>query len=49
MKFSKGFIYTQREAPKDAQSISRKLTIRAGIAHQISAGHYEFTKIGTFN
>jgi len=47
MKFSKGFIYTRHEAPKNAQSISHKLTIRAGIAHQISAGHYGILPLGT--
>lgn len=46
MKLSNGFIRTRRETPKDAQSVSHKLTIRAGIAHQISAGHYGILPLG---
>lgn len=46
MKLSNGFIQTRREAPKEAQSVSHKLTIRAGIAHQISAGHYGMLPLG---
>ena len=47
MEYSKGFIYTRREAPKDAISVSHKLTVRAGIAHQVSAGHYGMLPLGT--
>jgi len=47
MKFSKGFIYTRRENPKDAKSIGHNLTVRAGIAHQICAGHYGLLPLGT--
>ncbi len=46
MKFSKGFIQTRRETPKDAQSISHKLTIRAGIASQVSSGYYAVLPLG---
>jgi prolyl-tRNA synthetase len=47
MRFSKSFIYTRRETPKDVKSISHDLTIRAGIAHQICAGHYGILPLGT--
>jgi prolyl-tRNA synthetase len=46
MKFSNGFIHTRRETPKDAQSASHKLTLRAGIVQQISAGHYGILPLG---
>lgn len=46
MRFSNGFIRTRRETPKDAQSISHKLTLRAGIVQQISAGHYGILPLG---
>ncbi len=38
---------TRREVAKEAQSISHQLTIRAGIAHQVSAGHYGIMPLGT--
>ncbi len=47
MRFSTGFMRTRREVAKEAQSISHQLTIRAGIAHQVSAGHYGILPLGT--
>lgn len=47
MRFRSGFLSTRREVAKEAQSISHQLTIRAGIAHQITAGHYGILPLGT--
>lgn len=47
MKFSKGFIHTRREIPKEAKSISHELSIKAGLVHQVSAGHYDILPLGT--
>lgn len=46
MKYSNGFIRTWRETSKDAQSVSHKLTVKAGLAQQISAGHYGILPLG---
>jgi prolyl-tRNA synthetase len=46
MKFSKGFLRTKREVSKEAQSVSHQLTVRAGLAHQVSAGHYSILPLG---
>lgn len=46
MRFSNGFVRTRRETPKDAQSVSHKLTLRAGMVQQISAGHYGILPLG---
>lgn len=46
MKFSNSFIRTRRETPKDAQSVSHKLTLKAGIVQQITSGHYGILPLG---
>ena len=46
MKFSKGFMRTKRSVGKEAKTVSHQLTLRAGIAHQVSAGHYSILPLG---
>ncbi len=46
MKFSQSLIPTLREAPGDAEVISHKLLIRAGMIRKVSAGIYEFLPLG---
>ncbi len=46
MKFSKMFIPTAKEAPKDASLPSHALLIRAGFAAQIGSGLYNFLPLG---
>ncbi|MDI6860725.1 MAG: proline--tRNA ligase [Caldisericia bacterium] len=46
MYLSKMFVPIQREDPKDAETISHKLMIKAGLIRQISSGIYAFLPIG---
>ncbi|HSD46494.1 MAG TPA: proline--tRNA ligase [Pyrinomonadaceae bacterium] len=46
MRWSKFFIPTLREDPADAEVISHKLLLRAGIIRQLSAGIYSFLPLG---
>lgn len=46
MKFSKYFIPTQKEAPKEAETISHKLMIRAGMIDKVASGVYTFLPLG---
>lgn len=46
MKWSKYFLKTERNAPKDATLESHKLLYRGGYMRQISAGRYAFLPIG---
>ena len=46
MKYSNGFIRTWRETSKDAQLVSHQLTVKAGLAQQISSGHYGILPLG---
>lgn len=46
MRFSKGFLRTKREVSKEAKSVSHQLTLKAGLAHQVSAGHYSILPLG---
>lgn len=46
MYLSKMFIPIQREDPKDAEVVSHKLMIKAGLIRQISSGIYAFLPIG---
>ena len=47
MRYSESFIFTQRESGKDIESASHELTIRAGLAHQVTSGHYNLLPLGT--
>ncbi|MCX7916909.1 MAG: proline--tRNA ligase [bacterium] len=46
MKWSKYFIPTQKEAPKDAETISHKLLIRAGLIDKLASGVYTYLPLG---
>jgi prolyl-tRNA synthetase len=47
MRYSRSFIFTQKEIDKDIEFVGHSLTIRAGLAYQVAAGHYDFLPIGT--
>ena len=46
MRWSRYFIPTLREDPADAEVISHKLLLRAGIVRQLSAGIYSYLPLG---
>src|ERR1041385_9111207 len=46
MRWSQYFIPTLREDPADAEVVSHKLLLRAGIIRQLSAGIYSYLPIG---
>ena len=46
MRWSRYFIPTLREDPADAEVISHKLLLRAGVVRQLSAGIYSFLPLG---
>lgn len=46
MKWSKYFIPTQKEDPKEAETISHKLLIRAGMIDKLASGVYTYLPLG---
>mgnify|MGYP003313306014 CR=1 FL=1 len=46
MKTSKYPLFTQKNEPSDAEIISHKLMIKAGLVRQQSSGQYSFMPIG---
>ena len=46
MRFSKALLHTYREDPADAEAISHKLMIRAGMVRQLAAGLYIYLPLG---
>jgi prolyl-tRNA synthetase len=46
MRWSQFFIPTLREDPADAEIVSHKLLLRAGVIRQLSAGIYSFLPLG---
>jgi len=46
MRWSKGFIPTLRDDPADAEAISHKLMLRAGLVRQLAAGVYSKLPLG---
>jgi prolyl-tRNA synthetase len=46
MRWTRTFLPTLREAPSDAESVSHKLMVRAGLVRQLSAGVYTFLPFG---
>tara|TARA_Y100000816_G_scaffold124858_1_gene87835 strand:- start:302 stop:622 length:321 start_codon:yes stop_codon:yes gene_type:complete len=46
MKASKYPLFTQKNEPSDAEIISHKLMIKAGLVRQQSSGQYSFLPIG---
>jgi prolyl-tRNA synthetase len=47
MRYTQAFIFTHKESGKDVESASHDLTVRAGLAYQVAAGHYDFLPMGT--
>src|SRR3954471_18812018 len=45
-RLSSYFLSTTKEAPSDAQAISHRLTVRAGLARQVAAGLWTFLPAG---
>ena len=45
-RLSRYFLPTTREAPADAEAISHKLIVRAGLARQVGAGLWTFLPAG---
>ncbi|HEV2720533.1 MAG TPA: proline--tRNA ligase [Thermoanaerobaculia bacterium] len=46
MRWSHSFIYTLRESPADADVISQKLMMRAGMIRKVAAGIYTYLPLG---
>src|ERR1051326_4218521 len=46
MRWSKSFLYTWREVPADADVISQKLMMRAGMIRKVAAGVYTYLPLG---
>jgi prolyl-tRNA synthetase len=46
MKWSQAFIPTLREAPSDAEIVSHKLLLRAGLIRKLAGGVYTFLPLG---
>jgi prolyl-tRNA synthetase len=46
VRWSSAFIPTLRDDPADAEAISHKLLVRAGLIRQLMAGHYSLTPLG---
>jgi prolyl-tRNA synthetase len=46
MKQSRYFVYTVREAPRDADVISQQLMMRAGMIRKVAAGIYDYLPLG---
>lgn len=46
MRYSKAFIPTVKENPADAEAISHKLMIRAGLMRKLMAGAYSYLPLG---
>lgn len=46
MRFSKFFIPTLKEAPAEAEIISHKLMLRAGMIRRLASGIYSYLPLG---
>ena len=46
MRWSRSYIFTAREAPKDAEVISHRLMVRAGMIRKLAAGIYSYLPLG---
>ena len=46
MKTSKFFISTLKEVPSDAEVVSHRLMLRAGVIRRLSAGIYTWRPLG---
>jgi prolyl-tRNA synthetase len=46
MRWSQSYIFTAREAPKDAEVVSHRLLVRAGMIRKLAAGIYSYLPLG---
>ncbi len=46
MRWSRSLIPTLREDPADAEAVSHKLMVRAGLVRQLGAGIYVYLPVG---
>lgn len=46
MRWTKSFIQTLRDVPKDAEAASHKLALRAGLVKQLASGVYTYLPLG---
>ncbi len=46
MKLSEYFLYTLREDPKEAESISHKLSLKAGLLNSLASGIFSYLPLG---
>jgi prolyl-tRNA synthetase len=46
MRWSQSYIFTAREAPKDAEVVSHRLMVRAGMIRKLAAGIYSYLPLG---
>ncbi|MFA5967592.1 MAG: aminoacyl--tRNA ligase-related protein [Patescibacteria group bacterium] len=46
MRYSQSFIKTNKEAPKEAETISHRLLLRGGFIHPLGAGFYSLLPLG---
>ncbi|HKB80584.1 MAG TPA: proline--tRNA ligase, partial [Thermoanaerobaculia bacterium] len=46
MRWSEYFLYTLREDPADADVISQRLMMRAGLIRKVAAGIYNYLPLG---
>ena len=46
MRFSRAFLPVLKESPSDAQIVSHKLMLRAGLIRQTAAGIYAWLPLG---
>ncbi|HWP33167.1 MAG TPA: proline--tRNA ligase, partial [Solirubrobacterales bacterium] len=45
-RFSQAFLPTLKEAPSDAEALSHKLMVRAGLIRQVGAGLWSYLPAG---
>ena len=46
MRFSRSFIKTYKEVPKDAETVSHRLMLRSSMIKQLTRGVYTYLPLG---
>ena len=46
MKWSEAFLYTLKEDPQDAEAVSHRLMVRAGLIRRLASGTYSYLPLG---
>ena len=46
MRLSQYFMFTSKQTPREGQSVSHKLMLRAGLVRQLAAGIYSYLPLG---